>query len=421
MKAAFSKTTISSLFLILLLHNSCKKENNNLPTKGKGTVSLQLSQNGTMVEANGNLKSANVNDFVVEIYDKNNVLLKSYAKLSDVPAKIELDKGEYYAVAYSTNSSKAAFDNPTYYGQSDHIVIVGGDQKSADVKCYISNAKVTVVYSDSVKTKFYDYSVKVFNLTDTLQYIKDDTREGFFKAGNLGIEAHLFFKKIDGTSEEKVLHGTISSAKAMKHYQLLIDASIVKGNSSISVTAIDSMSTEIVSISETPTVQATKTVSQLVAGDLLLTEVMADPDKVTDTYGEWFEIYNNATFPININGLIVKVGTKIYTVSISHEMQIGEYVFFGKDAQGGAGALVYYSSAISLVNSSGGIQLLSTDGVTEIASMTYTTAPTGASLSLDPTKMTYTLAKDPSSWCTATQAYSTGDKGTPGTANSACN
>jgi len=421
MKALFSKTTISSLFLILLLHSSCKKENNNLPSKCKGTVSLQLSQNGTMVEANGNLKSANINDFVVEIYDKNNVLLKSYAKLSDVPAKIELDKGEYYAVAYSTNSSKAAFDNPTYYGQSDHIVIVGGDQKSADVKCYISNAKVTVVYSDSVKTKFYDYSVKVFNLTDTLQFIKDDTREGFFKAGNLGIEAHLFYKKIDGTSEEKVLHGTINSAKAMKHYQLLIDASIVKGNSSISVTAIDSMSTEIVSISETPTVQATKTVSQLVAGDLLLTEVMADPDKVTDTYGEWFEIYNNATYPININGLIVKVGTKTYTVSINHEILAGEYVFFGKDVQGGAGALVYYASAISLVNSSGSIQLLSTDGVTEIAAMNYATAPTGASLSLDPTKMTYALAKDPSSWCIATQAYSTGDKGTPGAANSACN
>jgi len=420
MKTTFYRVASATAFLCFILF-SCKKENNYLPSNGKGTLSLQISQNGSMVVANGSLKSTNVNDFVVEIYDKSNVLLKSYPKLSDVPTKIELDKGEYYVVAHSTNSSKAAFDNPTYYGQSDHIVIVGGDQKSVEVKCYISNVKVTVLYSDSVKTKFYDYSVKVYEQTDTLQFIKDDTREGFFNAGNIGIEAHLFYKKVDGTSEEKVLHGSISSAKAMKHYQLLIDASIVKGYSSISVTANDSMGTEIVSITETPTVQATKTVSQLVAGDLLLTEVMADPDKITDTYGEWFEIYNNAAFPININGLIVKVGTKTYTVAVNHEMQKGEYIFLAKDAQAGAGALVYYASAISLVNSNGSIQLLSTDGVTEIASMTYGTAPTGASLSLDPTKTTYSLAKDPSSWCTATQAYSTGDKGTPGIVNSACN
>ena len=420
MKNKYLKATAIFTLSIAFTFVSCKKETSNLPTKGKGYLSLQLSQNGTMIEAEGSLKSTNVNDFVVELYNQNNVLIKSYSKLSDVPAKIELDKGEYYVVAYSTNSKKAAFDNPTYFGQSDHLVIAGNDQKTAVVKCYISNVKVSVVYSDSVKTRFYDYSVKVYNQTDTLQYSKDDTREGFFSAGNLSIEAHLFYKKIDGTSVEKVLHGTITSAKAMKHYQLLIDASIVKGYSSIQVTAIDSMSTEIVSIKDSTTV-STKTVAELTAGNLLLTEVMPNPNAVDDTYGEWLEIYNNASFPININGLIIKASSKSLTNTVDHVMQPGEYVFFCKDPQGGTGAVNYYGSALTLVNSNGSLQLLSSDGTTIIAEMTFTSSPTGASLSLDPTKMTYDLAKDPSSWCTATSVYSTGDKGTPGLANTACN
>lgn len=421
MKPILMNVSAIAVSLCLIVAVSCKKESLKSQSKTKGYVSIQLFQDEKMLETNSSLKVTNVNEFAVEIYDKNNNLLKSYNKLSSVPSSIELDKGEYYVTAFSTNTTKATFDNPTYFGQSNHFVIAGGDSQLASIKCYISNVKVSIVYSDTVKSKFYDYNVLVYNQTDTLLYGKDDKREGYFPAGNLSVEAHLFYKKIDGTTDEKVLHGSIVSAKAMKHYQLEVDASILKGTSSIQVTAIDSTATEIVKITDSTIVVTSKTVAELVAGNLLLTEVMADPDIISDTYGEWIEIYNNATFPININGLIVKVGIKSYSVTVNHEMQAGDYVFLCKDAQGGAGALVYYGSALSLVNTTGSIQLLSGDGVTEIASMSYATTTTGASLSLDPTKMTYTLAKDPSSWCTATQVYSTGDKGTPGLVNSACN
>jgi len=418
------KTTYLFITSILILHvilYSCKKEHSpDTSSKAKGYIQLQLSQNGTMIQSQGNLKSGNVNDFVVEMYDANAVLLKRYSKLSDVPSTIELDKGEYYFVAYSSNSSKAAFDNPTYNGQSDHVTLVGGDQKTVEVKCYISNVMVTVDYTDSVKSKFSDYWVNVYNQTDTLHFIKGDIREGYFKTGDLGVEAHLFYKKVDGTTNEKILHGSIPSAKAMKHYKLVIDASIVKGSSSISVTAIDSMSTEVITITETTTSNPTKTIADLVAGNLLITEVMADPNAITDAQGEWFEIYNNASFAVNINGLIVKTNTKSMTINLDHSMQPGEYVFFAASLSAATGALFYYGTALSLVNSSGSLQLLS-NTTTIIAEMTYSTAPTGASLSLDPTKMTYLLAKDPSSWCTATQTFSTGDKGTPGLINPACN
>ena len=45
------------------------------------------------------------------------------------------------------------------------------------------------------------------------------------------------------------------------------------------------------------------TVDQLVAGDLVVTEIMNNPAVVTDNVGEWFEIYNNSGREINLNGL----------------------------------------------------------------------------------------------------------------------
>jgi hypothetical protein len=418
---------IESIFVFLVLFSlvSCKKDTKNESFITKGYLSLFVNQNSIEEVKADHLKAALVNDFVVELYDKNAVLQKTYAKLSDVPTSIILDKGEYYFTAYSSNSTKAAFDNPCYFGQSSHVTIVGGDQKIAIVQCYLSNVKVCVVYSDTIKTSFYDYSVDVYNKTDTLHFIKDEIRKGYFNPGDLNIDAHLLYKNNNGITIDKILHGSIPSAKAMKEYQLRINASVIQGNSSISVTAIDSTTTEVIIIADNITnppitPPTTKTMADLVAGNLLITEVMADPNAVADAAGEWFEIYNNATFPININGLIIQTASKTMTLTIDHVMQKGDYIVLGNTVQGISGALYYYGSALSLVNSSGSLQLLS-NTTTVIAEMSYTSAPTGASLSLDPSKMSYLQAKDPTSWCTATTTFSTGDKGTPGLANTTCN
>ena len=38
-------------------------------------------------------------------------------------------------------------------------------------------------------------------------------------------------------------------------------------------------------------------------GDLLISEIMVDPAAITDTRGEWFELYNPGLDPINLRGL----------------------------------------------------------------------------------------------------------------------
>jgi hypothetical protein len=39
------------------------------------------------------------------------------------------------------------------------------------------------------------------------------------------------------------------------------------------------------------------------AGDLLISEIMADPAAISDTRGEWIELYNPGSEPINLRGL----------------------------------------------------------------------------------------------------------------------
>jgi len=44
------------------------------------------------------------------------------------------------------------------------------------------------------------------------------------------------------------------------------------------------------------------------ADDLVINEIMKDPDVVNDEYGEWFEIYNATTEEIDLRNLEIKDG-----------------------------------------------------------------------------------------------------------------
>jgi len=41
------------------------------------------------------------------------------------------------------------------------------------------------------------------------------------------------------------------------------------------------------------------------AGEIVITEIMKDPDEVQDTVGEWFEIYNPSAMDINLEGWVI--------------------------------------------------------------------------------------------------------------------
>ncbi len=158
------------------------------------------------------------------------------------------------------------------------------------------------------------------------------------------------------------------------------------------------------------------------AGDVWITEFMADPSAVADGDGEWFEIQAGAAFDLNA----LQFGRED---EIEDEVDVGECLsvsagdraVFAKNADAASnGGIedVAYEVGMSLINSNGRLYVAA-DGevLDEIA---WTATESGASRALDPSITGPEGNDDEANWCDGADAYGEGDLGTPGTANPAC-
>ncbi len=163
-------------------------------------------------------------------------------------------------------------------------------------------------------------------------------------------------------------------------------------------------------------------------GDLVINEIMQNPDMVGDNVGEWFEIYNPTGAAIDMFGFTIRDnGANAFTVTSSVVVPAGGYAVFGKDANsatnGGYTPDFVYSTGMDLSNGDDEI-ILECGGV--IIDSVYWDGgpnypdPTGASMSLNPATADASSNDTGSNWCEATSAMSGGDLGTPGAANDAC-
>jgi hypothetical protein len=160
------------------------------------------------------------------------------------------------------------------------------------------------------------------------------------------------------------------------------------------------------------------------AGDLVITEIMPNPAKVTDTVGEWFEVMALADVDLNGLGIGNQAGTVADSVSDAACRRVSKdsLLVFARSADdkvnGGLTKVEVVIKSVDLTNS-GGSLVLSVGG-TVIDQTTWTTKYDGASTALSSTKSTAVGNDDPLNWCKATTTYGAGDKGTPGVANPAC-
>ncbi|MBK7155796.1 MAG: lamin tail domain-containing protein [Sandaracinaceae bacterium] len=159
-------------------------------------------------------------------------------------------------------------------------------------------------------------------------------------------------------------------------------------------------------------------------GDLIITEVMADPAAVGDTLGEWFEVY--VATDVDLNGL--QAGTTfgmpslMVTQADCLRVTSGSYVLFARNTTMGTngglppGGIGY---TFNLSNDPGAL-FIGVNGalVDEVA---WTASPTGASLQLEPADYDDAL-NDALRMvaCDGTTVYGAGDTGTPGAANLDC-
>lgn len=169
---------------------------------------------------------------------------------------------------------------------------------------------------------------------------------------------------------------------------------------------------------------AVRAVDGPVAGDLVITEIMANPKATADDQGEWIEIFVARTLDLNGLGIGKVDGEDPDGIVLAEEcltVEAGSYVVIARDpdpAINGGLPRVDATFDFGLGNSAGAV-VLSRGGET-IDVATYGTAPDGRALQLDKDFVDPAANDDPAVFCRATEAYGAGDLGTPGAMNGDC-
>ena len=161
-------------------------------------------------------------------------------------------------------------------------------------------------------------------------------------------------------------------------------------------------------------------------GDLVFSEMMPNPDLTPDSRGEWFEVRNTTSIPIDMTGWIVSRGSESFEVNTAVKVPAGGVrVFSNSDNPGRNGGFKsdfeFDAAAFGMPNTTNEtyeIVFQSTRVASVVLQATKITA--GASTGLDPRVSALASARDMTNWCTAVQSMSGGDLGTPGMPNDEC-
>ncbi|MBM74882.1 MAG: hypothetical protein CMK59_05740 [Proteobacteria bacterium] len=180
----------------------------------------------------------------------------------------------------------------------------------------------------------------------------------------------------------------------------------------------------------------TITESELLYGELVISEIMHNPELVDDKYGEWFELYNTTSDRINLNGLIISDPNGSITIDEDVFIEGRSYfVVAARDEQTtyplpqidySPFHKTVVSSGLSLDNTSSLTVTNSQGTQIDSVSWSYTIlgwpdcisdedASLGVSLSL--TVLDADQNDDSLHWIEASSSYGLGELGTPGTEN----
>ncbi len=170
-------------------------------------------------------------------------------------------------------------------------------------------------------------------------------------------------------------------------------------------------------------------IGELSAGQLVITEVMRDPEAVYDDLGEWFELYNASEGAVDLRGLEVtdEDGDR-FVVTESVRVEPGDYAVLAAegDPELNGGAVVDWDYPYpSFGLSNGADELVLAHGKMIFDRVAWDDGVTfpdhaGASMALDPDHLDADGNDDGASWCASSAPYGDGDLGSPGSANSAC-
>ena len=156
---------------------------------------------------------------------------------------------------------------------------------------------------------------------------------------------------------------------------------------------------------------------------VVINEIMQNPLAVGDEFGEWFELFNNSTDPVNLMGWIIKdTDTDFHMISQSIVLSPGEFLVLSNNSDSttnGGLKVDYQYNNIVLDNSVDEILMVSPTGVVadSVAYDNGVTFPNtkGTSMALLNENMDNSFGLN---WRESTLTFGDGDLGTPGLSNS---
>ena len=153
---------------------------------------------------------------------------------------------------------------------------------------------------------------------------------------------------------------------------------------------------------------------------VVVNEVMSNPDAVSDDAGEWFEVHNRGAADVSLQGWRIASGNDaVHTISAAVSVPAGGYLVLARSgapgANGGVAAGYAYGTGVTLVNTSDWLALRDASGAT-VDSVAWSASPAGVSRGVrDPSADNTFLAGV--NWTAQTTPYGGGDRGTPGARN----
>lgn len=162
-----------------------------------------------------------------------------------------------------------------------------------------------------------------------------------------------------------------------------------------------------------------KSACVLATGKVVISELMIDPSAVYDTQGEWIELFNAESQPIDLKGWVLSdLGSDRHSITAHLTIPPRAYLIVGnntdKATNGGVTVAYSYGSNWHLSNTGDEVLLEDAKGASiDRVDYTKTWVSSGASISV------IDLVKDNSvvsNWCPEKKAWigSAGDFGTPG-------
>ena len=157
-------------------------------------------------------------------------------------------------------------------------------------------------------------------------------------------------------------------------------------------------------------------------GELVITEIMTNPESVSDTKGEWIEIQNVTDRMILLTGVILKdLGSNRHVIGAEDPVTIGAGAYFviareGDITLNGGFNADYTTSGFTLGNTEDEVILCLEDGtvIDEIHYGNGWPLHSGSSMELHPDHLNPADNDSPVFWFLATRTYGDGDLGTPG-------